>query len=60
MITSRRIVSAPPEEPKSAADLLKEQMLAQTPPQQVGTGPGVGDGTEILLQGFNWESHKRQ
>jgi hypothetical protein len=26
--------------------------------QQAGTGPGAGDGYEIFLQGFNWESHK--
>ncbi|KAI8469622.1 MAG: glycoside hydrolase superfamily [Monoraphidium minutum] len=64
MITSRRIISstasAPPEEPKSAADLLKQQMLGQAAaPQQAGTGPGAGSGFEILLQGFNWESHKK-
>jgi len=22
-------------------------------------GPGIGNGYELLLQGFNWESHKR-
>ncbi|MGH8466672.1 MAG: hypothetical protein ACRER5_21245 [Pseudomonas sp.] len=22
------------------------------------TGPAAGDGTEILLQGFNWESYR--
>jgi hypothetical protein len=33
---------------------------APRPAPQVGTGPGVGNGYEILLQGFNWESHKRQ
>jgi hypothetical protein len=27
---------------------------------QVGTGPAAGNGFEILLQAFNWESHKRQ
>ncbi|KIY98872.1 hypothetical protein MNEG_9089 [Monoraphidium neglectum] len=65
MITGRRIIStkanAPPEEPKTAAERLKEQMLGKTEPpsQQVGTGPGAGNGYELLLQGFNWESHKR-
>jgi len=65
MITSRRTIggaAAPAEEPKSAADLLKAQMMGTqpgAPPQQAGTGPGAGNGFEILLQGFNWESHKR-
>lgn len=47
MITSRRIVSsaalAPPEEPKTAAEIMKEQMLKQTEPpsQQVrAANPG--------------------
>jgi len=33
----------------------REPEFAQPPPA-VGTGPGCGQGYEILLQGFNWES----
>ncbi|GBF99921.1 glycoside hydrolase [Raphidocelis subcapitata] len=63
LVISRRQVGtgAPAEEPRSAADVLKAQMeaAAVAPPQQVGTGPAAGSGYEILLQAFNWESHKK-
>ena len=31
---------------------------AAPPPPQAGTGPAAGNGYEILLQAFGWESHK--
>eukprot|EP00201_Polytomella_parva_P006777 CAMPEP_0175085634 /NCGR_PEP_ID=MMETSP0052_2-20121109/28778_1 /TAXON_ID=51329 ORGANISM="Polytomella parva, Strain SAG 63-3" /NCGR_SAMPLE_ID=MMETSP0052_2 /ASSEMBLY_ACC=CAM_ASM_000194 /LENGTH=746 /DNA_ID=CAMNT_0016357679 /DNA_START=151 /DNA_END=2387 /DNA_ORIENTATION=- len=34
---------------------FKPAVVAQT-----STGPGCGSGSEILLQAFNWESHKHQ
>lgn len=58
-LAARRTVLLTPE-PRTAADQLKEQMQAAVaqPPSQVGTGPAAGNGYEILLQAFNWESHK--
>jgi alpha-amylase len=59
-LAARRIVAAP-EPPKTAAEMMAEQMKAavQAPPQVGSTGPAAGNGYEILLQAFNWESHKK-
>jgi len=61
VLASRRTFLAAPEPPKTAAEQLAEQMMAAVaPPKPSSTGPGAGDGYEILLQAFNWESHKQQ
>lgn len=56
LLAARRNILAEPAEPQppSASQLL-EQMK---PPQRIGSGAGAGNGFEILLQAFNWESHK--
>jgi alpha-amylase len=60
-LAARRVVTAAPEPPKTAAELMAEQMKAAVaaPPAVTSTGPAAGNGYEILLQAFNWESHKR-
>lgn len=42
---------------ESLQDQLRRQLEAPAPPPPP-TGPAAGTGYEILLQGFNWESHK--
>ncbi|KAF8066365.1 AMY2 [Scenedesmus sp. PABB004] len=59
-LAARRVIVAP-EAPKTAAELMEEQMKAavSAPPPVTSTGPAAGNGYEILLQAFNWESHKK-
>lgn len=60
-LAARRVIAASPEPPKTAAELMAEQMKAAVaaPPAVSSTGPAAGNGKEILLQAFNWESHKK-
>lgn len=50
-LAARRVIAVP-EAPKTAAELMAEQMKAavQAPPQVGSTGPAAGSGFEILLQ----------
>uniref|UniRef100_A0A383VU35 Alpha-amylase n=1 Tax=Tetradesmus obliquus TaxID=3088 RepID=A0A383VU35_TETOB len=59
-LAARRVIAVP-EQPKTAAEMMAEQMKAAVtaPPSVTSTGPAAGNGYEILLQAFNWESHKR-
>lgn len=60
-LAARRVIAASPEPPKTAAEMMAEQMKAAVaaPPTVGSTGPAAGNGKEILLQAFNWESHKK-
>lgn len=62
-LAARRIVAAP-EPPKTAAELMAEQMKAasQAPPQTGSTGPAAGNGFEILLQvgSTGWDINQRR
>lgn len=58
VLAARRTVLAPPQ-PKSPAQELADQMNALMAPAPVSGGPAAGTGYEIVLQAFNWESHKR-
>lgn len=51
-LAARRIMAVPQEKPKTAAELMAEQMKAAVaaPPAVTSTGPAAGNGFEILLQ----------
>lgn len=51
-LAARRVIAASPEPPKTAAELMAEQMKAAVaaPPAVSSTGPAAGNGKEILLQ----------
>lgn len=51
-LAARRVIAASPEPPKTAAELMAEQMKAAVaaPPTVSSTGPAAGNGKEILLQ----------
>jgi nicotinamide mononucleotide (NMN) deamidase PncC len=51
-LAARRVISLSPEPPKTAAELMAEQMKAAVaaPPSVSSTGPAAGNGKEILLQ----------
>jgi hypothetical protein len=51
-------VQAQVQEPEEAKKPSAKEMLEQMKPPKVGSGPGCGNGYEILLQAFNWESWK--
>jgi alpha-amylase len=53
ILTSRRKLM---EAPKAAVPALPS--FLQPPPSVKTTGPAAGNGYEIILQGFNWESCK--
>jgi len=53
--------SRPESKPGGAKESLREQLRRQLEapaPPPPGTGPAAGNGFELLLQGFNWESHR--
>ncbi len=58
LLVSRRTLAAELVEPAppSTAQLMEQMLKPQARP--AGSGPGAGNGYEILLQGFNWESWK--
>lgn len=51
-LAARRVIAASPEPPKTAAEMMAEQMKAAVaaPPTVGSTGPAAGNGKEILLQ----------
>jgi hypothetical protein len=55
-LAARRVISVSPEPPKTAAELMAEQMKAAVaaPPSVSSTGPAAGNGKEILLQVGRW------
>ena len=58
VLAARRTILAEPSEKKTQlAAALMEQMKPATGARAT-SGPGSGNGYEILLQAFNWESHK--
>jgi len=65
VLASRRsavAVAAPePEREAPTGGTLLEQLLAAPPTAArapASSGPAAGSGREIILQGFNWESHR--
>jgi alpha-amylase len=50
-LAARRVIAVP-EQPKTAAEMMAEQMKAAVtaPPAITSTGPAAGNGYEILLQ----------
>ncbi|KAJ9522476.1 hypothetical protein QJQ45_008233 [Haematococcus lacustris] len=63
LLVSRRTLGPMVDEKEEAAAASPEskiaaQMMEAMKPQRVGSGPGAGNGYEILLQAFNWESWK--
>jgi alpha-amylase len=57
VLAARRAILVPTLDIKIATK--KEKIMEQMKPQVKQGGPAMGDGTEILLQAFNWESHKK-
>lgn len=50
-LAARRVIAVSPEPPKTAAELMAEQMKAAVaPPTVTSTGPAAGNGKEVLLQ----------
>mmetsp|Transcript_26573 Transcript_26573/g.67656 ORF Transcript_26573/g.67656 Transcript_26573/m.67656 type:complete len:709 (-) Transcript_26573:349-2475(-) len=58
LLVSRRTIQAQVQEPEEPKKPSAKDMLEQMKPPKVGSGPGCGNGYEILLQAFNWESWK--
>ena len=64
VLASRRTAIAPaaPEPEREAPSNTVLDALLSTPPSSVrrspSSGPAAGSGKEIMLQGFNWESHR--
>ncbi|GIM08991.1 hypothetical protein Vretimale_12884 [Volvox reticuliferus] len=59
VLAARRNLAAIPEKQKSQAEKLLDT-LKPPAPTRAAAGAGSGSGYEILLQGFNWESHRQR
>ncbi|GLI71249.1 hypothetical protein VaNZ11_016372 [Volvox africanus] len=59
VLAARRNLAAIPEKQKSQAEKLLDT-LKPPAPARAAAGAGSGSGYEILLQGFNWESHRQR
>lgn len=52
------IVSPQPKEEVREVEEPPKVALPDQPPTHISTGPAAGNGHELILQGFNWESCK--
>ncbi|KAG2436035.1 hypothetical protein HYH02_011747 [Chlamydomonas schloesseri] len=59
VLAARRNLATEPEKPKSPTEKLLETLKPPTP-ARAAAGAGSGSGSEILLQAFNWESHRQK
>ncbi|KXZ47781.1 hypothetical protein GPECTOR_33g663 [Gonium pectorale] len=55
----RNLAAVEKEKPKSQAEKLLDT-LKPPAPTRAAAGAGSGSGSEILLQAFNWESHRQR